>query len=107
VTVLDYRLRVLVVAFTAEFRRRVNAREKTMPVVRLSRVLLGLLLMLGLAGTMVGCFGPSPPSASPAALAEAGKAIKAEQRRSHQEERKELKEQIAAKNASRHKFRGR
>jgi hypothetical protein len=45
---------------------------------------LGLLLVLGVVGSVVGC-GSSAPQSSPAQLEEAGKAISEGQRKLHQQ----------------------
>ena len=65
---------------------------------------LRLLLVLGLAGSVVGC-GSSAQQSSPADLEAAGKAIAEAQRRSHAESKVSKKAQDAANNASRGRFR--
>jgi hypothetical protein len=74
-----------------------------MPIVRFVRA-LRLLLLLGLAGCVLGC-GSAAPQASPADLEAAGKAIAEAQQRSHAEAKESKKAQDAASNASRRGFR--
>jgi hypothetical protein len=74
-----------------------------MPNARFMRA-LRLLLVLGLAGSAVGC-GSAASQSSPADLEAAGKAIAEAQRRSHAELKVAKKAQDAAIHASRGRFR--